>query len=142
MSLEANKAVALRVNDIHNRRDVAACDEVFAENYVNHSAPAGANDREARKRMVAMYVESAPDLHVQADDVIAEGDRVVVRWTTTGTQRGAVDSPLGRIEPSGKQISVTGISIYRVENGKIAEEWSSWDRLGFLEQAGAIPGHF
>jgi steroid delta-isomerase-like uncharacterized protein len=69
------------------------------------------------------------------EDQVAEGDKVVTRWTATGTHKGE----LMGIPPSGKKVRVTGIAIDRLEDGKIVESWSSFDQLGMLQQIGAIP---
>jgi len=69
------------------------------------------------------------------EDVIAEEDRVVVRWTAQGTQQGEL---LG-VPPTGKQVTVTGIDVYRIENGRTAEHWGNFDQLGMLQQLGVIP---
>jgi predicted ester cyclase len=77
-----------------------------------------------------------PDLRVTIDDMIAEGDRVALRWTTSGTQRGALDTPLGVAPPSNRPVSIPGINIFRIAGGKIAEEWIVWDTLGSAQQVG------
>jgi predicted ester cyclase len=74
-------------------------------------------------------------LYVTIEDMIAEGDKVVVRMTMRGTQQGA----LGGIPPTGKQVAVSTIDIVRIEGGQIAEEWGIDDRLGMLQQLGLVP---
>jgi len=76
-----------------------------------------------------MYLAAFPDLHFTFEDLIAEGDKVVVRWTSRGTQQGE----LMGIPPTGKQFSATGIEIYRLEGGKIVEHWLESDNLGMLQ---------
>jgi predicted ester cyclase len=76
-----------------------------------------------------------PDLHIMVEDMIAEGDKVVVRMTMHGTQRGA----FGSIPPTGKQVMVSTIDIVRIVGGQIAEEWGIDDRLGMLQQLGLVP---
>ena len=82
-----------------------------------------------------MYLAAFPNLHFTFEDLIAEGDKVVVRETMSGTQQGE----LMGIPPTGKQFSVTGIEIYRFEGGKIVEHWLESDMLGLLQQLGALP---
>ena len=76
-----------------------------------------------------------PDLHFTIQDIIVEGSRAVVRWTSKGTHRG----PFAGVAPTGGQVSNEGIAIYRIENGKIVEAWSQVDRLGVLQQIGVLP---
>ena len=84
---------------------------------------------------VKLYRRAFPDLHVKIEDEVIEGNRVVTRFRFQGTQTG----PLMGIAASGQQVSVEGIRIDKVENGKIAESWMQWDLLLLLEQIGALP---
>jgi steroid delta-isomerase-like uncharacterized protein len=76
-----------------------------------------------------------PDLHVIVEDVVAEEDKVVVRWVASGTHQG----DLMGLPPSGKRVSVAGITISRFEGGKVAEEWELYDTMGMMQQLDAIP---
>jgi predicted ester cyclase len=80
-------------------------------------------------------LQGFPDLRVTIEDMIAEGDKVVIRFTTHGTQQGA----LGSIPPTGKQVAVPTIEITRIADGKIVEDWGLDDRLGMLQQLGLVP---
>jgi predicted ester cyclase len=82
-----------------------------------------------------MYLTAFPDLHFTIEDIIAEGDTVVVRQTARGTHQG----DLMGIPPTGKQVSGTGITITRVVNGKAVEDWFNGDDLGLLQQLGVVP---
>jgi predicted ester cyclase len=82
-----------------------------------------------------MYRTAFPDLQIPIEDVIAEGDRVVTRWTTRGTHQGE----LMGAAPTGNQLTVTGILIDRVSGGKIEEEWVDYDTLHLMQQIGAVP---
>ncbi len=86
-----------------------------------------------------MYFAAIPDMHATIDDMVAEGDKVVVRYTVEGTQQGEL---LG-VPPSGKRFQTSGISVYRLAEGKIAEQWEQADLLGLMQQLGVIPtpGH-
>jgi steroid delta-isomerase-like uncharacterized protein len=86
-------------------------------------------------RGYAMFPAAFPDLHTAVEDVIAEGDKVAVRWTTRGTHQGS----LMGIPPTGRQVTMTAIHILRLADGKIAEGWVNFDALGMLQQVGAIP---
>ena len=85
-----------------------------------------------RQRMVATIRAAIPDIHITIEDQIAEGDKVATRWTLTGTHQ----APLLGVPPSGKQGAVTGLDISQIANGRLVEDWSEWDRLGFLRQLG------
>jgi predicted ester cyclase len=82
-----------------------------------------------------MMLTAFPELHVTIEDLIAEGDKVVVRMTMHGTQQGA----LGSIPPTGKQVALSTIDVVRIAGGQIAEEWGIDDRLGLLQQLGLVP---
>jgi steroid delta-isomerase-like uncharacterized protein len=125
--METNKALVRRfIDEVHNNGNFMVLDELFAPDYVNRSAPAGAADRAARARSIKTYREEVPDMRVTIDDIFAEGDRVALRWTTRGTRRSAQD----------RAISIPGINIFRVANGQIAEEWIVWDTLSWAQQLG------
>jgi steroid delta-isomerase-like uncharacterized protein len=135
--LEQNKAAVRVVFDAFNGGDLDALDQVVAEDAVDHDPynPYASEGREGLKQLIADYRESFPDLEVTIEDIIAEGDKVVVRWTASGTQQGEVMGTPG----SGKRTSVGGIGIDRLEGGRIVESWAHWDTLGMLQQIGAIP---
>lgn len=76
-----------------------------------------------------------PDFRVETDELIEAGDKVVSRWTVTGTHKGEY---MG-IPATGKRVNVTGMTLQRFEDGKIAEDWWAYDLLGFMQQVGAIP---
>jgi steroid delta-isomerase-like uncharacterized protein len=93
------------------------------------AGPAGA------RRYVAFYRDAFPDIHFTCEDEVVQGDKVATRWTARGTHRG----PLMGISPTGRVSITKGMSIYRIREGKIREEWSTWDTLGVLRQLGIIP---
>jgi steroid delta-isomerase-like uncharacterized protein len=136
---EENKALARRfVDEVYNKGNVDFIDEVVVPNWVEHdpSSPEGMNSGvEGAKRFVEMYRNAFPDLRVTAEDLIAEGDKVVMRWTARGTHQGE----LMGIPPSGNRVEVTGINIDRMEGGKVVESWSNYDTLGLMQQIGAVP---
>jgi predicted ester cyclase len=138
MSIEENKAVACRWNDeLYSRGNLAAVDELFAADFVWHYAPPGvAPDRDGYKRYVSDMLGPFAAMSCVAEDIVAEGDRVVVRWRWSGTHVGEY---MG-IAPTGKQVTLTGIHILRIAGGKIVEEWGESDNLGFMEQLGAKLG--
>ncbi|HLI09773.1 MAG TPA: ester cyclase [Ktedonobacteraceae bacterium] len=137
MSTEANVAVARRVfDDLFSQGKLDAADEIYAPDHTSHDAQApGVNGAAAMKHYIGMYRAAFPDLHMAVDDIVAEGDKVVIRWTARGTHRGE----LMGVPPTGKQAVVTGINIIRVKDGRVAEEWINWDTLGLLQQLGVAP---
>jgi steroid delta-isomerase-like uncharacterized protein len=137
MSTEENKATARRfLEQGFNRHDLGLMEATTAPNVVNHSLPAGIPpNREGWKMMASMFFAAFPDMQVTIDDLLAEGDSVVTRWTGRGTHQGEM---MG-IPPTDKPVTLTGITIDRFENGKIAEHWENLDQLGMLQQLGVIP---
>ena len=89
---------------------------------------------QSEKRRVTLYRNAFPDLRFTIEDVIAEGETVMARYTARGTHKGN----LNEIAATGKQINVTGVSISRFTNGKIAESWVNWDALGLMQQIGVV----
>ncbi len=135
MSTEENKALDRRfTEEVWNRGNLAVVDELMSADYHEHdpTIPAGS---EGFKQFVLMYRSAFPDVNFTIEDQIAEGDKVVSRWTARGTHKGE----LMGIPPTGKQVTVTGIVIGRYANGKLVEGWSNYDALGMLQQLGAVP---
>lgn len=138
---DTNKRLYIRLAEaVLNEKDLSVVDELISSEFVEH---AGGQRRKvgtegfkaARRRRNAAF----PDWHVVIDDLIAEGDKVVVRATGSGTHLGEFMA----IAPTGKKVSVSWIAIYRIENGKLAEHWQNIDDLGLLKQLGAdlhLPG--
>src|SRR5947209_1588454 len=134
MSVEENKALVRRFFDAFGRNDFAALQAVTSQDVVYHAAPPGLSaGSEGYRELMAMYISAYPDIQLTLDDMIAEGDKVVTRFTARGTHRGEF---MG-IEPTGTQITVGGISIIRVAGNKVTEEWDQLDMLGGLQQLGA-----
>ena len=111
-------------------------DELWAPNYVNYD-PTNPEfrDLEGLKQWVVMVRNAFPDFKVTVDDMIAEGDKVATRWTVRGTHKG----DFGKIVATGKQVTITGITLSRIVDGKTVENWWSSDNLGMLQQLGVIP---
>jgi steroid delta-isomerase-like uncharacterized protein len=136
MSTEDNKALVRRVFDIVNQKNLDAADEVIAADYV-YTAPGTPEMRgpEGFKQLIGGYVSAFPDLQMTILDLVAEGDKVVTRWSATGTHRGE----LMGIAPTGKRATVVGMVMSRCVGGKIAEEVEVFDTLGMLQQLGVVP---
>ena len=112
-------------------------DELFAPNYDHHdpSTPDVGRGPEGEKKRVALYRTAFPDLRLTIEDVIAEGQTVMARWSCRGTHKG----DLSGIAPTGKQFNISGVTIARLSNGKMAEGWVNWDALGLMQQLGVVP---
>lgn len=137
MSIEANKALIRAVfEEVWNRGDVDRIDELFAAGYVRHGLPPDADPGIAgEKQHRADFREAFPDLVITAEDMVAEGDRVAVRYTWRGTYQGAWPG----IPQAGIPVTVTGIASHRVVAGKVTDLWVVGDELGLMRQLGAIP---
>ena len=126
MSTEDNKALARRVyEETINQRNLAVLDELYVPDCVYHAPSRTIQGVEALKQALWMYFTAFPDMRIAIEDMIAEGDRVVIRFTYRGTHKG----DLMGIPPTGKQVTVTGIDIMRIANGKILEEWINNDLM-------------
>jgi steroid delta-isomerase-like uncharacterized protein len=133
----ANKEIFYRtINDFWNQGDEGVIDELYAVDYLGHD-PSGLHGAtlEEFKQSAAGLFTAFPDFHLVLNDEIVEGDKIAKRWTVTGTHKGE----LMGIPPTENHITITGISFYRIADGKIVETWWSSDALGMLQQLGVIP---
>ena len=138
MSTEGNKAILRRgYEEIHNKGNLAAIDELVASDYVEHSpgAPGLPPGLEGVKQTFTMFRTAFPDFHVTVEDMVAEGDKVVARLTMSGTHKGE----FAGIGPTGKQITVAVIDIMRFVGGKAVEHWNIVDNLEIMQQLGVVP---
>jgi steroid delta-isomerase-like uncharacterized protein len=137
MSLDEHKAIIrAHAEALFNQHRVDRTDEFFTPDYLDHAPlPGQAPGLAGAKQKWAMYLTGVPDLRVTIEDMVAEGDKVAVAWTGEGTHRGEL---LG-IPPTGRRLEINGISIYRLAEGKIAEQWERWDRLVLMQQLGVLP---
>ncbi len=137
MSAEENKALVRNIlEEAYNKGNLDVIDEHLAPDYVHHNPPTGVpNDREGYKQAVTMLRTAFPDYHITIDDMIAEGDKVVLRLHWSGTHKGEF---MG-IPPTGKHITVEGISIHRIEGGKIVEQKGMVDSMSMMQQLGVVP---
>ncbi len=135
MSTEDTKTVVHRyLEEAWSKGNLDAIDETMGPNYVGHTLPE-VHGPEAEKRFVSMYRAAFPNLNFTIEDQIVEGDKVVTRWTASGTHQGDLQG----IAATGKPVSVMGIFIHRFVEGKIVEGWGISDQLGMLQQLGVIP---
>lgn len=133
---ENGRTIARRLTeDLWDKGDLAVADEILAPDFVDHDpVPGQGAGLDGYREMVGVFRAAFPDLRVQNEDVIVEEDKVVLRWTARGTHKG----PLMDIPPTGKEVTLKGIDILRVDGGRIAERWGEFDALGMLSQLGAI----
>jgi predicted ester cyclase len=134
MTVEENKSLLQRYIDEMNTGNEDYLDEYFAAEYGYHG-PAGELSVEGFKAMHSMFLSAFPDAKISAEDIIAVGDKVVTRWKIRATHTGELQG----IAPTGKEVTITGIIITRVEGGKVVEEWEAFDQLSLMQQLGAIP---
>ena len=127
---EQNKAQVRRViEEVYNRGDLAAVDELAASELVIHAASGDIRGREGAKAYVAALRAGFPDLHLTVEDQVAEGDMVITRWTARGTHRGEFQG----LPPSGKSVRVAGTDIDRIVEGRTVECWAQ--QLGAVATA-------
>lgn len=137
MSTEENKALEYRIlEEALTKHNLAIADELIGVNWLYHGT-AGMNfqGREGFRQMHSILYAAFPDLRVKVEDMIAEGDKVVSRFTVQGTHHGEF---LG-VEPTGRQFKVSGIAIGRFVDGMEVEVWDIVDQFGMMQQLGAIP---
>lgn len=135
MTTYDNKALVQQFfEQVINQRNLAALDQfVPSGGAINHTVPAGMPQQE--NQLVSLYLGAFPDGQVTVEDLLADGDRVVARVSFHGTHQGA----LRGIAPTGKPITLMGIHIFRIANGKVVEHWGLIDRLAALQQLGVVP---
>jgi predicted ester cyclase len=133
MSVEENKAVVRRLFEGWRKGNLDIFDEILVSDFVDHHS--NSNSSEAYKQACATGFVGFPDARFTVDDIVAEGDKVVVRATSTGTHTGE----WAGIPPTNKQITWTQIFIFRFVGSKIAEMWTEWNGISFHQQLGTIP---
>ena len=137
MSVENNKALIRRLYDeVFAKWNLGVVDDLVGPEFVGHEMPPGTPPGPVGFKQFYGWLRSAfPDLRYVVDDVIAGGDKVVVRWTWHCTHSGDF---MG-VPPTGKQATVSGMAIYRLARGKCVERWVELSLLGLLQQLGAVP---
>ena len=138
MSAESNKALSRRLlEEAFNVGNIDVIDELVTTDFVNHDAalPEAMVGPDAAKATISGYRSAFPDLRITIEEQIADEQGVATRWSAKGTHEG----DLMGMAPTGKQATVTGITIDRIVDGRIAESWTNWDTLGMLQQLGVVP---
>jgi steroid delta-isomerase-like uncharacterized protein len=135
---DTNKTAVRRLFDeVWNKGHQQIADELFAQNYNHHdsSTPDLGRGPESEKKRATLYRNAFPDIRFIVEDLVAEGESVTARWSCRGTHKG----DLNGIAPTGKQFTISGISVSRLSNGKMVEGWVNWDALGMMQQLGVVP---
>jgi steroid delta-isomerase-like uncharacterized protein len=137
MSSEQNKAIVRRAFEEPWKGNLAVVDELVAGDYVGHdpASPEPLRGPAGVKEFISTYRAAFPDARITVKQQLAEGDLVATRWAGRGTHEGELQG----IRPTGRQVTVSGVTISRLSGGKIVEEFQNWDTLGMLQQLGAIP---
>jgi steroid delta-isomerase-like uncharacterized protein len=134
---DQNKATARRFYEAWTSGDLDAYDEIMAPDAQDHDTQnpnAGTRGPEGAKRTSEMYRNAFSDSRFEIEQQFDDGDYVITRWTATGTN----DGELMGMPPTGKPVTITGITIDRFEDGKVVEGWTNWDTLGMMQQLGVI----
>ena len=136
MAVEQNKETARRYyEEVLNKGDVDLLDEIAVPGYIEHDPFPGTREGRAGLKDRVTMLKAGLDPRFTIEDVVAEGDKVVVRWTNEGSMVGEF---LG-MPANGKSFKIAGVDIHRLENGKLAEHWHVVDQLAHAQQIGLIP---
>jgi steroid delta-isomerase-like uncharacterized protein len=138
MTSDQNKMIVRRAIEEPWSGNLDLVDELFASDYVGHDPanPEPLRGPEGVKEFIATYRAAFPDSKITVDAQLAEGNLVATRWSGQGTHEGG---ELLGIEPTGKRVTVSGITVSRLDGGKIVEEFQNWDTFGLMQQLGAVP---
>ena len=131
---EQSKAAARGVFEAWQRGDLDALDELVAPDAMDHDAynPYREEGLEGLKKLIQMYRAAFPDTRFTIEEQVAEGDLVATRWSASGTNEGEL---MGN-PATGRSVNISGISIDRIQDGKVVESWGNWDTLGMFQQLG------
>ena len=137
MSSEQNKTIVRRLLEEPWKGDLGVNDELVDPKYVGHdpALPEPLHGPGGFKENISTYRAAYSDARITVDEQIAAGDKVATRWTG----RGKHDGDLMGIGPTGKQVTVSGLTLSRLANGKVVEEYTNWDTFGMMQQLGAVP---
>ena len=134
-SVEQNEAVVRQVLALIDERKLDEAFELYALDYIYHGPAGELRGRDGIRGLWEVFLTGFPDLHSTIEDMISEGDKVVLRWRIEGTHTGDF---MG-VAPSNKKITLGITEIFRVENGQLVEAWDQFDQLSLMQQIGAIP---
>jgi steroid delta-isomerase-like uncharacterized protein len=130
---DLKKLISIYTEEVWNRHEVEAMDRFYSPAYLHHDVSRPEIQSLADyKQWARDLLTGLPDLKVQVDDLIADGDRGVKRWTAKGHHQGT----LAAIPPTGRAVQFSGVSVYRIEGERIVESWYVYDLLGLVQQLG------
>jgi steroid delta-isomerase-like uncharacterized protein len=135
---EQNKTAVRRLFDeLWNKGNLPVADELIAPTYTHHDAstPDVGRGPEGEKKRVTHYRNAFPDMRLTIEEIIAEDETVIARWSCRGQHNGELNG----IAPTSKQVAITGVTISRFANGKVVEGFVNWDALGLMQQLGVVP---
>jgi predicted ester cyclase len=137
MSSEQNKKIVRRLIEEPWKGNLSVVDELIDSKYVGYdpSIPEPLRGPDGFKENVATYLAAYSNARITVEDQIAEGDKVATRWTGRGTH----DGDLMGVGPTGKQVTVSGLTLSRIANGKVVEEYTNWDTFGMMQKLGVVP---
>ena len=135
MSIEDTKAIGNRFIAIFNEQNPDIADEISAPNFTARLPSAPSLDREGWKAYLGVFRTGFPDLYLEAEDMVATDDRLIIRVILHGTHQGDFQG----MAPTGKRVAFTGIAMFRIADGQAVEHWGEMDILGMMQQLGAIP---
>jgi len=137
MSEQNKNAVRRLFDELWNKGNLQVADELIAPTYMHHdpSTTDLGKGAEGEKNRVNHYRTAFHDFRLHIDDLYADGETVVARWSGRGVHKGELNG----IAPTGKQFAITGVTICRFSNGKIVEGFVNWDALGLMRQLGVVP---
>jgi steroid delta-isomerase-like uncharacterized protein len=137
MSIERNKQLVRSSFEFLSRNDLESYEQLLDDHVVLHDQDDqhDIHGKVAAMEFVRRFVRAFPDMQIEVDEIVAEGDNVVTRWTAIGTHGG----PLLGIEPTNRSVTVHGIEFDTVRDGRIVETWQNWDALGMFQQIGQMP---
>jgi predicted ester cyclase len=141
--IERNKAVLNRFwSEVWDKGDLDVVDEIFHPDFTDHGLAPGLTKQgpEGAKEAVMQFRTAIPDLYLKCTMMVAEGDKVLSLWEAGGTQSGPLKSGRGTIPPTNKKAVVHGMTLNRLEDGRIIDAWDNFDLLGMLQQLGVVPG--
>ena len=134
---EENKTLERRMyEEIYNKKNLDAVEQFYAADWVCHPwSPGMPSSLDGMKERMKQDFLALPDMQAKLDDMLSEGDKIACRWTATATHKGE----FMRMSPTNKQLTMTGVHIDRIVDGKIVETWNYLDMIGIMQQLGMKP---
>ena len=127
---DAIVSTAMQFYEVYNEHNLDLLDKILAPTYVGHVNAHDIEGATAAKGFIGGFLEGIPDAKYAVQDTLTSGNKVIARWICTGTQSGNFYG----MEPTNKQINVTGITIFEIVDGKISQLWNNWDQFTLVQQ--------